>query len=509
MHSNFSKSLYKSLFIPQKLPWTIISFGVLVRLVQYLYNRSLWNDEAALALNIVNRSYADLLQPLDYDQAAPIGFLFIEKLATQLLGDNEYSLRLFPFLSAIISLFIFHRLAKRCLQPLALPIALALFSGLHIILYYATEVKQYSSDVAIAILFCLLFMNLARTKLSITQIITYGILGATIIWFSHPVVFVLTGIGLSYLFFTLINQQTTKTLKLLAVYSFWIASFVTFYSVSLQALANQTNLVSSWESRGTFPTSFLDFQWLLTAFWEFFHHPLGFPDIFLGIAVFAFFAGCTAFIQKQKTLLLLSPIVVTFFAAYLKAYPFDGRLVLFLTPFFILLISEGAALIRRKTLSTKWAKVGTLVLILLLVPPIGTAGYLALKPYEKQEIRPVIAYIKEHQQPEDTIYVYQRAEFQFKYYADKFSYQKGDYIMGIDDLDKQDGQGISDVEWQRYTNDLDKLRGEQRVWIVFSHVRSWAQKSERITGYLDTFGKQVDVFERKGSFVYLYNLAQS
>lgn len=78
-----------------------------MQLSQYLYNRSLWADEAVLALNIVNRSYLELLQPLDYDQAAPIGFLIVEKFAVQLFGDNEYSLRLFPLLSGIISLLLF------------------------------------------------------------------------------------------------------------------------------------------------------------------------------------------------------------------------------------------------------------------------------------------------------------------------------------------------------------------------------------------------------------------
>ena len=77
-----------------------------------LHNRSLWADEAVLALNIVNRSYWELLQPLDYEQGAPVGFLLVEKLAIGVFGNNEYALRLFPLLSGIISLFLFYILAK-------------------------------------------------------------------------------------------------------------------------------------------------------------------------------------------------------------------------------------------------------------------------------------------------------------------------------------------------------------------------------------------------------------
>ena len=54
------KKVVFSLFSLSKLPYTIIGFGIFVRLVQYLFNRSLWHDEAALALNIVNRSYLEL-----------------------------------------------------------------------------------------------------------------------------------------------------------------------------------------------------------------------------------------------------------------------------------------------------------------------------------------------------------------------------------------------------------------------------------------------------------------
>ena len=66
-----------SLCSRQRLILAIICFGILVRLVQYLFNRSLWADEAVLALNIVNRSYLELLEPLDYEQGAPIGFLMV------------------------------------------------------------------------------------------------------------------------------------------------------------------------------------------------------------------------------------------------------------------------------------------------------------------------------------------------------------------------------------------------------------------------------------------------
>jgi len=42
--------------------YSAIALGILVRLRLYISNRSLWFDEVNLALNLVERSYQELLQ---------------------------------------------------------------------------------------------------------------------------------------------------------------------------------------------------------------------------------------------------------------------------------------------------------------------------------------------------------------------------------------------------------------------------------------------------------------
>ena len=45
----------------------------------------------------------ELTQLLDYHQAAPIGFLFIEKLSILVFGNHDYIMRLFPLLAGILA----------------------------------------------------------------------------------------------------------------------------------------------------------------------------------------------------------------------------------------------------------------------------------------------------------------------------------------------------------------------------------------------------------------------
>ncbi|NJN31932.1 MAG: hypothetical protein HC824_17050, partial [Synechococcales cyanobacterium RM1_1_8] len=120
-------------------------------LVQYASNRALWADEAVLALNLVNRSWGELAGPLDYDQGAPLLYLWATKLAIVLWGNQELALRLVPLLGSLVGLGLFYQLARQFLGPWRSTLALVWFGSLRYLLYYATELKQYSTDVTLAI----------------------------------------------------------------------------------------------------------------------------------------------------------------------------------------------------------------------------------------------------------------------------------------------------------------------------------------------------------------------
>ena len=126
------------------LVWVFAAAGVAMRVAQYVANRSLWVDEAMLALNLRDHGFAALVGPLDYDQAAPVGFLLASKAVTLALGYSEYALRLLPLVASVASVFLFRKLILRTLTRGAGAIAMLLFAISSYLVYYGAEVKQYS-----------------------------------------------------------------------------------------------------------------------------------------------------------------------------------------------------------------------------------------------------------------------------------------------------------------------------------------------------------------------------
>lgn len=474
-----------------------ILFGSFIRIVQYASDRSLWPDEAWLATNIIQRSYLDLLQRLDHHQAAPVGFLWVEKLITQLLGSSEYALRLFPLMAGIASLVAMYYLGRQILSQLALPIALILLACLKFPLYYSTELKQYSSDVLIALLICLVLLSLRGQQLSKKRVLLLGCLEMMAILFSHTAIFVIGGIEVALLITTPKLNRKVLFQNRLPAYCIWLISFsAVYFFITAKTTTNQT-LQSAWAPE--YPTSVFDLVWLLDSLGRFFANPLGFPGITDAIAIFAFILGCIAFWKKDKAmvLVLLSPVITTLVATYLHKYPFRTRLILFLTPFFILLIAEGVAYFWERIRKHRSAVIVTaLVIATLTVPSITRASSFILYPETRHEVRPVIEYIKKHQNPGDVIYADgPLTAAQVRYYAPRYGYSQSEWIMG-------DGDSI--LRWEEFRQQYRQLQPQRRVWFIFTGMDH--PTATQIKSQLDSLGQVQDYHEQPRALTYLYQL---
>ena len=480
---------------PRRAAWLIIAFGAALRTAQYLFNSALYVDEGALALNIINRSFGGLLQPLDSEQAAPVGFLFLEKLAFLAFGDGEYSLRLFPFLFSIASLVLFYEAARRVLKPWVATIALALFAVSSYLIYYAAQIKQYSGDVAITLLIIIAGIEIEAKTLTVRRAGLFAFAGATVVWFSHPSVFVLAGVGCALAVAAALKRDWPRFWKLAGVFAIWLMTFAAFYLISVKNLSSNQTLESSWAKKGTFmplpPISLGDLEWVPRALVKMFSNPFGLP--LPAVAALVFLLGGVALFLKNKPLflMLVAPIALTMLASGVHKYPFGRRLLLFLLPAALLVLGAGLDFILEKKRPYSILAAGAIA-ALLLIQPAGGATNNMLRPHSRQDIRPILAYVRDHRQPGDMVYVYHHQRESFQYYAKKYGFDENDFVLGIDARDKSK----SSVDWQAYERDLDQLRGRRRVWLTFSHIRriQGMREDEFMLNYVSKLGSLLDKF---------------
>ncbi len=225
----------------------ILMIAAVLRLSQYMANRSLWLDEAMLALNIVNRSFIGLTQPLDYVQGAPLGFLFLQKLMTVLFGNMDYVLRIVPLVCGLTSIWLMYALAEHVfIERLSVVAAIILFAVSDRLIYYTSEVKQYSSDVLICLVLLLTIVRGLDRNLGRRDFALLAALGAGALWFSHPAVFTLVGAGSALGVHFILNRDRRSILMLACVVGFWLLSLAILYFVSLRELAANSSLLEYW-----------------------------------------------------------------------------------------------------------------------------------------------------------------------------------------------------------------------------------------------------------------------
>jgi hypothetical protein len=479
----------------------IILLGLGLRVAQYATDRSLWCDEALLALNVLHRSAGGLLTPLEYHQGAPIVFLLLEKLATYLGGRSELALRAFPLAFGVIGLVCFWPVASLYVSSRAVPVAVSLFAFCGSLIYYSSEVKQYAGDVAVTVALLWLLWRLACRPLSTANLPGLSLLGAVAIWISYPATFLLAGGGLTLLAFAISERDWGKVARFSCTCGIWAVSFLACYHVSLGTLSTDHALLEFW--RFYFPPepfwSRQGFFFLVDRFFTVFSDPAQLVSV-VGAATFV--VGCIKLARTSKVQfsLLAAPLLVTVVAAFLHRYPLGGRFLLFTLPILFLLTAQGALSIAEA--SGRFFPIARVaVLALFFTKPVWADLQNLVHPSRPEDIKLAILHIQANEWPGDIWYVYHLARYQFWYYAEAYSVQPTDVRIGID----------CGTDVTCYAADLDRLRGQPRVWVLFSHIwiADGLQEETWFLEHLDHLGVRLDSYRSPGARAYLYDLSQS
>ncbi len=479
----------------------IVLLGAALRTAAFTSDRSLWIDEAMIALNVVGRSPARLLEPLDRNQGAPVGFLLATKLSVECFGPTERALRLVPFLASLAGLIAFGGAAFRLLPRPSAHFAFLLFAVSPYAVSYASECKQYSSDAAIAAGLLAAAAPFFSGGVRAGRWIALGAGGAVAVWCSHPALFVLAGLGVALFGRAIAAKDRARSAGMLAVGAVWLLSFAGVYLVSLRDMGSNDYLLDYWA--GHFPPRSPELiLWLIEHAFDLFRNPGGWGGRLVpatGLAAVLAFLGAAVWFREARWPLLavVLPALFGLIASAVHKYPFAGRLLLFLVPPATLLVARGAMAVAG-ALRERVGWIACIVPAVLAVAALHEAAVQIRTPSRAEEIRIVLDRVKEEWRPGDRIYVYggsgdAGAGPAFDFYSPRYDFPPESVIRG--EIHRDDPS--------QYRGEIAKLP-PGRVWVLVSHRHR--DEETWLRAAFDGRGARVAHHEAPGAAAYLYRV---
>jgi hypothetical protein len=383
----------------EALTLVAVLIGVILRIWGYADDRGLYTDERLLLGNLVNLPVFDLHTRLTRDQMAPPAFLIVERMLVRLPGDYVQAARSFSLVCGVASMFLFPFVCRRFLLPHAVPIAVGLFALSDWLIYYSSEMKQYSCDLALTLVALLLAAGPAPVgpsappsgastggSLSYRRILALGIFGAIGVWFSHPLALVLGGIGTYLLVVAALSRDRRAVLAVMGMGLAWAVSFAACFWVSHRILSTE-RFIWTWWDFAFLPLPPRSLADLRRDFWQIVNvfdspsdvkTPLGMiPTAMLALALAA--VGSVSLFRRWPggLYLLTAPLAFALAASALHQYPFHGRLLLFLVPSVQMLVSQGVAALARPG---GWRLALVVGVFLLWQPVSDTLFYRFIQP---------------------------------------------------------------------------------------------------------------------------------
>jgi hypothetical protein len=413
----------ESILVSRELLWLVALVGVGLRVREYAANRSLWLDEAFFALNIINRGMHGLLTaPLDYNQTAPAGFLFVEKALVDVFDKGEYTLRAFPLVFGVVGVLLYALLSRRVLGPAGAIIAVALFAVAGPLVYYSSELKPYSGDIAATIAISLMALAALDDRLDIRRALALGLLGFVLIQVTYAGILAAAGTGVVLVTIFVLDRRPARPGPLIALLGTWVVGGVVFLS-SRPGL--ETTQFTRGEGRyGRFaplPVSRADATWYVDRAKDVVRDAnLPLTRWPLYFVVLLAIVGTVNLIARNWRVfaVLVAPVVATLAVSGAHKFPLLARTILFFVPLLLLLVANGIVVLTRRLPRFVGAGAAALVVAALLAQVSSAGVYQIGQPFRRSEIKDFMTYVARHWRAGDVLYVHYSSQYAFGYYSE-------------------------------------------------------------------------------------------
>ncbi len=329
------KTEVKLNFSSRNILLALFSLALVLSLIEFFEFRDFELDESWILLNVIHRNFFELLRPLDYHQIAPPGFLWSIKFLHEFFPDKSQVLRLYSLFFFLLSIGpVYYVFKPITTQKTAWWILFMLIIN-PVVLFYATQVKQYGADLFfyyIIVALTIFYSNRPHLK----NFLFLALSGTIAPWFSNVAVL---SLPLVFLFLMVRFKFNTQFYKhLLLLFSIWITSVGVNYFLFIHDHPTKSYMVPYWLQRNALLNGNNIISFGKTVMYVISKECLRFFGPFKYLGFIIFLGIYKLWSEKNYTALFwtLGPFFMHLIASSIKIYPFQTLMALYLFPVFLL-----------------------------------------------------------------------------------------------------------------------------------------------------------------------------
>jgi hypothetical protein len=421
----------------------LVVLGLGLRSYHFLRDSSIWCDEAAVIVNVLDKSYVQLLGPLKLDASGPPLFFWMEKAGHEWLGNSVRAWRLLPYLASCTALALSVFAAWQVLDAALVPWVVLILAVSDRMLWHSCEAKPYAVDACVAAAVMALHC-FQRSRPIRQQLLVYLFTLPPLIFLSFPAAFVCAAL-LAALFGAVWSENRPGTwamydfLAMVIALGFLVLLMGPIHAQDTPGLRHYwPNQFPRWERPWSVP------GWMVGSTFEMLRYcvkPTG--GLLLPLAALGAVSLWRGGLGDTVVLATL-PIALALAASLCLRYPFGhARVELFAAPAVALLIGAGVRpaynWVRLRTQSRAIAVLG---LGVLLLAPACLSTYRVFCPWPRADAARAAAYVISHRSPSDQV---ASDGWEFRYYCRSLRSFFG--------------------SWDRFNP-----ASCQRVWVIMTHL---------------------------------------
>jgi hypothetical protein len=503
---------------------TIIFSSIIIRIIAYTRESSLWYDEAALVESIIVRDISNLVvSPLANSQTAPVFYLYTVKLLGLLFGYSESVLRFYSFVVFIGMLLVEWALLKKAFKVESLFVwaALCITSTLSIYMNYSHELKPYMGDAFFAVLILYLYHLYGTTKIN-TALFT--LCCCLSLLFSSPAIFFSASVGIVECISAIRSKNKKYFFNILCFGLTISAVFLGNYVLWLRPVTEDSTMVNFWKFH-RFHILPLSIKQLLT-------------DARLIYSVLK--VKSSLFITACYTLLAIAGLIISIYrknrislavgtslflllvASNFEKYPIVDRLNLFVYVIFIMYMSICLDIAKSVTINIKSSITGRLILniktkwigllVIFLFILINTSYILFAYDglyKDTHEANQLIKYVRLNIKDDESLYVYPLSKHVFRYKNGYDSNRIGN--VAHDNIIWGRGGFYWSKNNQDDMSEFQIIAESKKCYLLFSHLweeEGWRDNRDGLEK-LKQFGDVREVMVFQGTPLYYFTVRQA